>query len=122
MALFGFDLPGGIGEVGGDNDEFLLALHPMDRHLHRVFRDMEDRQDSFPAEYRIVRPDGRTRWMSGYGRVVDRGPDGEARRLINVVTDITERKAMEEHSWRMIRPPFPFDRNMPSHCPGFPGE
>ena len=58
MALFGFDLAGGIGEAGGDNDEFLLALHPADRHLHRVFRDMEDQQDYFPAEYRIVRPDG----------------------------------------------------------------
>ena len=98
MALFGFDLAGGIGQVGGDNDEFLLALHPMDRHLHRAFRGMEDQQDSFPAEYRIVRPDGQIRWMSGYGRVVDRGPDGEARRLINVVTDITQRKAMEQHS------------------------
>lgn len=25
-------------------------------------------------------------------------------------------------SWRMLRPPFPFDRNMPSHCPGFPAK
>jgi len=35
--------------------------------------------------------------VSGYGRVVERTPDGKARRLINVVTDITERKATEEH-------------------------
>jgi PAS domain S-box-containing protein len=103
MVLFGLGLVGGIGEVGGDNDEFLLALHPADRHLHRVFRDLEDRKDSFPAEYRIVRPDGQTRWMSGYGRVIDRGSDGKARRLVNVVTDITERKAMEERSQFLLR-------------------
>jgi two-component sensor histidine kinase len=41
--------------------------------------------------------------MSGHGLVVDRGVDGKARRLVNVVTDITERKAMEEHSKFLVR-------------------
>ena len=35
--------------------------------------------------------------MSGHGRVLDRQPDGSARRLINVATDITERKTAESH-------------------------
>jgi hypothetical protein len=48
MALFGLDLAGGIGEVGGENDEFLSALHPADRHLQKIFREREDRQDSVP--------------------------------------------------------------------------
>jgi len=54
-------------------------------------------QDSFPAEYRIVRSHGRICWLSGYGRVLDRQADGKAHRLINVATDITERKAAEAH-------------------------
>jgi PAS domain S-box-containing protein len=97
MAVFGIDLADGLGQLGGVNDEFLRALHPDDRHLLPQFHALAHSQDLFPAEYRILKPNGQTRWLSGYGRVLDRDPDGKARRLINVVTDITERKAAEEH-------------------------
>ena len=60
MALFGLDLPEGRGQVGGDADEYQAALHPDDRHLAADFQALADRQDSFIAEYRIVRPDGTT--------------------------------------------------------------
>ena len=72
-------------------------MHPEDRHLLAQFHALADSQDSFPAEYRIVKPDGQICWLSGYGRVLDRQPDGKAHRLINVATDITERKAAEAH-------------------------
>ncbi len=98
MELFGLSLPDGIGKVGGDEDEYRLALHPADRHLVNGYHELANRQDSFPAEYRIVRPDGQIRWMSGHGLVIDRGANNEARRLVSVVTDITERRAMEEHA------------------------
>jgi PAS domain S-box-containing protein len=103
MQIFGIELADGIGQVGGDHDEFRLALHPEDRHLAQSFHDIADRQDSFPAEYRIVRPDGVTRWMSGHGLVVDRAPDGKARRLMNAATDVTDRKAMEDHAKFLMR-------------------
>lgn len=97
MALFGLALPDGRGHYGGDNDEFKLAVHPDDRHMVQTFYELADKQDWFPAEYRIMRPDGSVRWLSGGGQVIARGPDGKARRLINVVTDITDRKIGEEH-------------------------
>jgi PAS domain S-box-containing protein len=97
MALFGIDLPDGLGQVGGDGDELCQAMHPEDRHLLARYHRLADSQDSFAAEYRIVRADGRICWLSGYGRVLDRQADGKAQRLINVATDITERKAAEAH-------------------------
>jgi two-component sensor histidine kinase/PAS domain-containing protein len=97
MALLGINLPSGLGQVGGETDEFRRAMHPDDRHLLARFHALADSQDSFPAEYRILRTDGQIRWLSGYGRVLDRQPDGKAHRLINVATDITERKAAEAH-------------------------
>jgi PAS domain S-box-containing protein len=103
LQLFGLDLADGNGAVGGDHDEFLAALHPGDRHLYQAFHDLERRQDSFAAEYRIVRPDGQTRWMSGYGRVVDRSEDGRPLRMVNVATDVTERKALEDHAQFLLR-------------------
>ena len=97
MALFGIDLPDGLGQVGGHSDELRQAMHPEDRHLLDRYHGLATDQNSFPAEYRIVRPDGRMCWLSGYGRVLDRQADGKAHRLINVATDITERKAAEAH-------------------------
>jgi two-component sensor histidine kinase len=61
------------------------------------FYESADKQDWFPVEYRIRRPDGTIRWLSGGGQVVARSPDGKAQRLVNVVADVTDRKVAEEH-------------------------
>jgi PAS domain S-box-containing protein len=96
MALFGITLAGGRGQVGGEADEYRLALHPEDRHLVKQFYEQADRQDSFAAEYRIVRPDGTVLWLAGRGQVVARGPHGKAQRLVSIMADATERKAAED--------------------------
>jgi PAS domain S-box-containing protein len=95
MALFGIHLNDGLGRVGGETDEFRQTMHPEDRHLLAQYHALANTQDSFPAEYRIVKADGKVSWLSGYGRVLDRQADGKAHRLINVATDITERKQVE---------------------------
>jgi two-component sensor histidine kinase/PAS domain-containing protein len=97
MALFGINLPDGLGQVGGQSDEFRQAMYPEDRYLLGEYHALTDKQDSFPAEYRILKPDGQICWLAGYGRVLDRQPNGKAHRIINVATDITERKAAETH-------------------------
>jgi PAS domain S-box-containing protein len=97
MALFGLNLADGRGRVGGDDDEYRSALHPDDRHLMQEFHQLADRQDSFTSEYRVVRPDGTTLWLRGRGQVTARAPDGKAERMVSIVTDVTERKAAEDH-------------------------
>jgi len=96
MALFGLDLPGGLGQVGGPGDEYVAALHPEDRPLASHFKRLADEQDTFEAEYRIVRPDGVQLWLSGRGQVVQRSPEGRALRLISIMADTTERRRAEE--------------------------
>jgi PAS domain S-box-containing protein len=96
MALFGIKLSDGQGQVGGPSDEFLQAMHPEDRYLLARYHALANAQDSFPAEYRIQKG-GEIRWLAGHGRVLDRQPNGKAHRIINVATDITERKAAEAH-------------------------
>jgi PAS domain S-box-containing protein len=97
MALFGISLPDGQGRVGGEDDEYRNALHPDDRHLMATFHETADRQDSFTSEYRAVHPDGTTLWLRGRGQVLARGPDGKAQRMVSIVTDVTDRKAAEDH-------------------------
>jgi PAS domain S-box-containing protein len=103
MELFGLDLPNGRGQVGGDQDEFWRSLHHEDKHMMAEFHRTADRQDSYPAEYRIVRPDGSMMWVAGRGRVIARGEDGKAQRIANIVMDITERKKAEEHVQLLMR-------------------
>ena len=96
MALFGLDLPEGRGQVGGDADEYVASIHPDDRHVATTFRELAQQQNWFPAEYRIVRPDGTVLWLSGGGMVVARGGNGEALRLVSIMADATERKLVEQ--------------------------
>jgi PAS domain S-box-containing protein len=103
MELFGLSLPAGRGQVGGDDDEFLASLHPDDKHMMAQFHRTADKEDSYPVEYRIVRPDGVMLWVSGRGRVVARGVDGKAQRVFNIVMDISERKKAEEHIQLLMR-------------------
>ena len=97
MALFGISLADGHGHIGGDNDEYQNALHPDDRHLMHKFHELADQQDSFTSEYRTVHPDGTVLWLRGRGQVIARGPDGKAQRMVSIVTDVTDRKAAEDH-------------------------
>ncbi|MEO8310760.1 MAG: PAS domain-containing protein [Caldimonas sp.] len=99
MDLFGLDLVDGKGRFGGPDDEYVASLHPDDRHLAKRFNELAEQQDSFAAEYRIVRPDGATLWLSGRGSVTARGPGGEPRRLISVMADVTETR----HAEHMLR-------------------
>ncbi len=96
MALFGLDLPDGRGRVGSADDEYENALHPDDRHLAQRFHEIADEQDSFLAEYRIVRPDGAVLWLAGRGMVVARRPDGRAQRLVSIMADVSERRQAED--------------------------
>jgi PAS domain S-box-containing protein len=103
MKLFGLDLPGGRGVVGGEHDEFHRSLHPDDKGMMAQFHQTADAVDAYPCEYRIVRPDGTMMWVSGRGRVVKRMPDGRAARVANIVVDVTERKNAEEHVQLLMR-------------------
>jgi PAS domain S-box-containing protein len=70
--------------------------HPDDRErVVAGFRQaLEGGSDTYEIEYRIVRPDGDTRWIFGRGRVI-RAPDGTPLRYSGVDLDITDRKRTE---------------------------
>jgi two-component sensor histidine kinase len=42
-------------------------------------------------------------WVSGRGRVVARGEDGKAHRVLNIVMDVTERRKAEKHIELLMR-------------------
>jgi len=79
-------------------EDFAQQVHPADREwvLQRLTAAVAQ-QHVFEAEFRIVRADdGETRWMSGYGQVVEVGPTGDTQRMSGVMLDITARKQAEQ--------------------------
>ncbi len=85
------------GEIPGNPDSFFRYVHPDD--IASVTARWEEalRIGELDTEFRIVRADGRERWLAGKGRfgfadVVG----GRAVRFMGVNFDITERKRAEE--------------------------
>jgi diguanylate cyclase (GGDEF)-like protein/PAS domain S-box-containing protein len=80
----------------GDIDHWKGCIHPEDRE--RVLAEnarADETGEPFRSEYRMVRRDGRTVWVHDEAVLVE-GPAGRNRFWQGVITDITERKVLEE--------------------------
>jgi PAS domain S-box-containing protein len=75
-------------------DHWMSVVHPDDREglQKNLARGTEARLEGI---YRIVRPDGNTRWISWRGFPVP-APGGEAQRIIGFAEDVTELKEIEQ--------------------------
>ncbi len=83
----------GLRETNFEN--YTAAIHPDD--LPRVILAIEDCIEhglEYNVEHRIIWPDGSVRWTVGSGDVI-RNARGEAIRMLGVVRDITQHKAIE---------------------------
>ncbi|MCL7929228.1 sensor domain-containing diguanylate cyclase [Halomonas llamarensis] len=73
---------------------FMQAVHPDDRdHVQTAF-DAAMRGAPYDIVHRVVHPDGRVRTVHARGQI-EFSPDGQARRMIGTVQDITEQKRLE---------------------------
>jgi PAS domain S-box-containing protein len=73
-------------------------VHPEDRAaVVRAWRDhTEGRTPRFESEHRRRAADGSLRWVLERAKVVERDPQGRVQRVVGVVSDVTERRALEE--------------------------
>jgi PAS domain S-box-containing protein len=95
--LFGFDPDSGVPSF----EELMQRVHPEDRvpamqELERVSRAGVD----FDVHFRIVHPDGTTKYVYGTGHPVFNA-SGEVGELVGTVMDVTERKQAEEERERL---------------------
>ena len=90
--MFGFK----TGEFGKTYEAFLDCVHPEDRKYvtDSVDACLKDKKE-YDIEHRIVWPDGTVRTVAETGDVF-RDKKGKPIRMLGIVQDITERKAMEE--------------------------
>ena len=88
--------PGGKLGIEGH----LEVMHPDDREAvrRRVASTLEER-NGYEAEYRVLRPDGETRWILSRGRFV-RGVGSTPDRLVGVTLDVTDSRELERERER----------------------
>ncbi|HSP39453.1 MAG TPA: PAS domain-containing protein [Frankiaceae bacterium] len=96
VELFGYDK----ASFDQSFDAFSARLHPDDLpRVEHALRQAIDSCSDYDAEYRIVRPDGQTRWMQARGRTL-RNEGGTAVRLLGAAYDTT---AVQQGDARVAR-------------------
>ena len=95
LEMFGL----GSGTYTGVGADFIAVIHPED--LDGFAGDPGPHAEEVHSVFRIVRPDtGETRWIEGWGRRVEVGPDEFD--LVGVCADVTERRRSEELREQML--------------------
>ncbi|WP_436065189.1 sensor domain-containing protein [Arthrobacter sp. LjRoot14] len=83
-------------DAAHSRDSMLELTHPEDQDpVRQVWKSLDNGADTADFEYRIIRADGRQRWLHSRVRSV-KGPDGKPLRFLDTVLDITERKDAEQ--------------------------
>jgi PAS domain S-box-containing protein len=99
-----------VADLYRDTTLWMEAIHPQDRpRVSATFASWlaEAEGAQFDVEYRIVRPDGTTRWIHDRGVLV-RDERGKVFRASGIAEDITERKRIEaklrtsEEHWKQV--------------------
>lgn len=90
------------GTVEPSYELWKTYIHPED--LEAVERELDTAimfRTRYSIEYRILRPDGRERWLLGRGQTI--GDDrGQAVRMLGIVIDISDRKQAEAERERLL--------------------
>lgn len=77
-------------------DAFIDHVHPDERErVSQLLQKAITERSVYEAEFCAIRDDGSTRWMSGYGRIVEE-VNGKPRRMSGVMFDVDERRRAED--------------------------
>jgi PAS domain S-box-containing protein len=92
LTVFGISSDTLAGQIG----DFFRYVHPGDRkRISDAVAVARQNQIGYAEEFRLVRQDGNVRWVVSRGKF-EYEENGEAKRMIGLAVDITERKQIEE--------------------------
>jgi rsbT co-antagonist protein RsbR len=97
-AIYGIDRTSFGGNLKAVGD----LAHPEDKHIldERVGAIFTNSEPEYFIEYRVIRKDGRIRWLAAHGFAY-RDATGKPYRLAGVTQDVTDQKNEQEHRYAM---------------------
>ena len=85
------------GSFAPNYEMFINRVHPADvKFVRAAEQDAMERKGEYEAEYRVITPDGETRYVHDYGVITRRDESGKAIYMTGVVQDISERKRADQ--------------------------
>ena len=92
-------------EVGHTQEDWNRLIHPDDLAANDIAyqRHAAGETELYEHAYRARHKNGQWRWMLERGRIVERHPDGRARRMVGTQVDITERRAAERQASEAVQ-------------------
>jgi PAS domain S-box-containing protein len=89
----------GRGELTVSLDELATVVHPEDASRLRQALEVltSGAQERVETEHRVILPSGEIAWHRLYARVVERGEDGRARRVLCTAADISRERRLQAH-------------------------
>src|SRR6201998_3542838 len=95
--LYGFDPDSGSPSF----EEFIQRIHPEDRgRVKQAFESAGREGKDFDAHFRVVLPDGTTKYIYGVGHPVF-NPSGDVGEFVGILMDVTERRRADEERERL---------------------
>ncbi len=88
------------GTFGNSFDAFINYVHPEDREHVKTQIEIALQTGDYECEFRMLKPDGKPRWVIGRGQVYFTAT-GEPNRMVGVDIDITERKSAEQRAQQL---------------------
>ena len=85
-------------EIAPDYQSWESKLHPEDKHdvLSGLQDHLTGKTSQWQMEHRLKTRTGEWKWVLGRGRVVETSSGGEALRMVGTMTDISERKTLDD--------------------------
>lgn len=87
-----------LDELSQDYNDWCARIHPEDVASVMANREplLTSKRNTSSSELRVRLPDGQWIWLLSRGMVVSRDNEGQALRMVGLLSDITRRKEMEE--------------------------
>ncbi|MDD2920135.1 diguanylate cyclase [Rhodoferax sp.] len=84
-------------DLGRTASEVMRFIHPDDKPklLKKLQNCINGISERYVIEYRVVCPDGNSKWLLARGAVVLRSEDGKALRLVGTLVEVSNRKQIE---------------------------
>ena len=83
-------------------EDFTSLIHPEDaERVQAAIQRALDSGEDYEIEFRVVRPDGKVRWLTTTGRALY-DSQGRALRMLGATLDVTERHEAEDERSRLL--------------------